>query len=184
MQLFRNTPSNLWDGAIDVVSSAKAANECTRISGQELPLEEESVYEKDALAAKARELDAQTQFKVDSHMDAGKCNKKAVGTRWALTWKMVEGVKTVKARTAAKGYRDPDLKDGLVGTSGCVSLRSPHLQVTPLAARRKERVSASRWIWTRCVYPIPAWMASGVFSPCLEIEYSGLWLDRRPCGLP
>ena len=32
MQLFRNTPLDLWDGAIDVVSTAKAADECNRIS--------------------------------------------------------------------------------------------------------------------------------------------------------
>ena len=32
-QLFRNTPSSLWDGAIDVVPSAKAADECAGPGG-------------------------------------------------------------------------------------------------------------------------------------------------------
>ena len=39
MQLFRDTPSNLGDGAIDVLSSAMAADERNRILGQELPPE-------------------------------------------------------------------------------------------------------------------------------------------------
>ena len=33
-----------------------------------------------------------------------------------------------------KRFQDPDLKDGLVETSGCVSLRSSHLQVISLSA--------------------------------------------------
>ena len=140
MQLFRNTPSTLWDGAIDVVSPAKAADECNRISGQVLPPEEASAYEKDWLAAKSHELAAWTQFKVYSPMGPGKCNEAVVGNRWVLTWMMVERVKTVKARLAAKGYQDPDLKDGLVETSRCVSLRSSNLQVIALAALRGWRL--------------------------------------------
>ena len=98
--------------------------------------EEESVHEKDVLAAKTRELDACTRFKVYSPMEPGKCNKEEVGTRWVLAWKMVEGVKTSEARLVTKGNQVPDLKDGLVETSGCVSLRSPHLQVIPLSTLR------------------------------------------------
>ena len=120
-------PISGQDGAIDVVSTPKAADECNRISGQELPHEEESVYAKDALAAKTRELNARTQFKVYSPLEPGKCPKEVVGTRWVLTWKLVEGVKTVKARLAAKGYQDPDSKDGLVVTSGCASLQPSRL---------------------------------------------------------
>ena len=59
-----------------------------------------------------------------------------VGTRWVLTWTVVDGVITVKARLVANGYQEPDLKDGLVETAGCVSLRSSHLQVVSLAAPR------------------------------------------------
>ena len=55
---------------------------------------------------------------------------------------MVEGVKTVKARLAAKGYQGPDLKEGFVETSGSVSLRPSHLQVISLAALRGWRLSS------------------------------------------
>ena len=57
-----------------------------------------------------------------------------------LTWKVANGVKTVKARLAAKGRQDPDLEDGLVETSRCVSLRSPRHQVISLAALRGWRL--------------------------------------------
>ena len=66
MQLFQNIPSSLRDGAIDAVSSAKAADARNRISRQELPPDEERLYEKDVLAAKTRELVAWSQFKVYS----------------------------------------------------------------------------------------------------------------------
>ena len=85
MQFSRNTPSNIWDGAINVVATAKAADERNRISGQELPPEEESVYVEDVLAAKTRELDARAQFKVYSPLGPGKCTKEVAGARWVLT---------------------------------------------------------------------------------------------------
>ena len=65
---FWNTPTNLWDGAIDVVSSAEAADVCNSTVVQELSPDEGSLYEKDVLAAKTRELDAWSQFKVYSPM--------------------------------------------------------------------------------------------------------------------
>ena len=71
--------------------------------GARIAGEGESAYEKHVLEAKAREMDAWKQFKVYSPMEPGNCNKEIAGTRWVLTWKMVEGVKTVKARLAAKG---------------------------------------------------------------------------------
>ena len=52
----------------------------------------------------------------------------------------MDGVKSVKARLAAKGFQDPDLKEGLVETSGCVSLRSPHLRAISLSALKKWRL--------------------------------------------
>ena len=91
MQLFRNTPSDLWDGAIEVVSSAKAADERNRIVGKELQPEEESLHEKNALAAKRRKLHALSQFKVCSPTEPGECDKEGVGTSWVLTWKMADG---------------------------------------------------------------------------------------------
>ena len=100
MQFVRNTSSNMWGGAINVVSAAKAADDCNRILRQGLPPGEESVYAKDVLTAKTRELDVWTQFKVCSPLEPGKCTGEVAGARWVLTWKMVEGVKTVRARLA------------------------------------------------------------------------------------
>ena len=85
MQLFLNAPSILWGGAMDVVATAKAAGGRKRILGQELPQEEERLYAKDVLAAKTRELDAWTQFKVYNPLEPGKCTKEVVGTRRVLT---------------------------------------------------------------------------------------------------
>ena len=112
----------------------------TAFWGKNCPRRGENGYEKDVIAARTRDLDSWTQFKVYSPMEPGKCNKGGVGPRWVLTWKMVEGVKTVKARLAAKSHQEPALRDGLVGTSGCVSLRSSHLQVISLAALRGWRL--------------------------------------------
>ena len=53
---------------------------------------------------------------------------------------MVDGKTSAKARLVAKGFRDPALKDGLVDTSGCVSLRPSHLQVISLSALKKWRL--------------------------------------------
>ena len=140
MQLFLGSPPNFWNKEIDIVATAEAADERNRILGQELPPEEAQLYEKDVLAADTRGLVARKQFKVFNPLEPGRCTKEVVGTRWVLTWKMVEGVKTVKARLAAKGYQDSDLEEGLVETSGSASLRSSHLQVISLAAIRGWRL--------------------------------------------
>ena len=84
MQLFLNTPSILWGGAMDV-ATAKAAEGRKRILGHELPQEEERLYAKDVLAAKTRELDAWTQFKVYNPLEPGERTKEVVGTRRVLT---------------------------------------------------------------------------------------------------
>ena len=67
----------------------------------------------------------------------GARTKDVADTRWVLTWKEVEGTKTAEARSAAKGYRDPDLEDGNVGISGCVSTSSSHLQLISLGAPKQ-----------------------------------------------
>ena len=58
MQAFWNSPLNFWDGAIDVVPSAEAADARNQILGQELFLKAEKLFVKEVLAAKRRELDA------------------------------------------------------------------------------------------------------------------------------
>ena len=40
----------------------------------------------------------------------------------------------------AEGFQDPDMKEGLMETSGCVSLRSSHLQVVSLSAVRQRKL--------------------------------------------
>ena len=50
---------------------------------------------------------------------------------------MADGKKDVKVRLVANGRQDPDLDDGLVGTSGSVSLSVSHLQVLSLGAFKK-----------------------------------------------
>ena len=50
---------------------------------------------------------------------------------------MVEGVKRVTARPAAKGSQEPDLKDSIVDTSGRVSIRPSHRKVVSPSAREK-----------------------------------------------
>ena len=52
----------------------------------------------------------------------------------------MDGIKKVEARLVAKGFQDPDLTEGLVDTSGCVSLRSSHLQVASLSALNKWKI--------------------------------------------
>ena len=54
----------------------------------------------------------------------GTQTRDVVDARWVLTWKVMEGQRTVKASLVAKGYQDPDLRDGDVDLAGCVSRRS------------------------------------------------------------
>ena len=82
-----------------------------------------------AQKAKAGVLEAWEQLKVPPPVKMGAQSKDSVDTRWVLTWKEVDGVKTVGARSAAEGYRDTDLREGDVDTAGCVSRRPPHLQL-------------------------------------------------------
>ena len=77
------------------------------------------------------------KFEVFSPVEVNAISKKVIDSRWVLTWKIADGAKKVKARLVAKGFQDPDLTEGLVDTSGCVSLRSSHLQVASLSALKK-----------------------------------------------
>ena len=91
-------------------------------------------------AATLREPGA-SEFDVFSPREARKVQEQIVQTRWVLTRKMVGGKKCVRARLVAESFQDPELKEGLVDTSGCVSLRSSHLREVSLSAiqRRKLR---------------------------------------------
>ena len=76
-------------------------------------------------------------------MLAGTQATDVVDTRWVLTRMEAGGKKTLKARLAAKGYQDPDLKDGNVVIGRCVIGRSAHLQLTSLGALKKGPRNAS-----------------------------------------
>ena len=65
-----------------------------------------------------------------------------VDTRCVLTWRLVRGGKDVKARFAAKGCREPDLRGSPVETSGRARLRASRPQVI-------SRGALKRWnIWS------------------------------------
>ena len=93
--------------------------------------------------AKERELGAWKQFKVFSLVQMGAQIKDVVDTRWVLTWKEVEGKKTALACLVARGYQDPEIKDGSVDIAGCANERSLHLQLAPLGAPQKWRIRSS-----------------------------------------
>ena len=101
-----------------------------------------------ARRAKERKLEAWGQFNVSSPEKMGTQSKDMVDTRWVLTWKEVDGVKTAKARLLARGYQDPDLRNGAVDNEGCVSRRSSHLRLVSLVALEpgtQERLSPGGW---------------------------------------
>ena len=81
--------------------------------------------------AKVKELDAWKSLKVSKSLRAGDGIETAVDTRWALAWEMAEGGKTARARLAAKSFQDPDLKNGIVDTSGCGVCARPIGRLSP-----------------------------------------------------
>ena len=101
---------------------------CSRVLGLELSEEEEAAH---------ADLVREARGEVFEPLKGGGVGETAVDARWVLTRKMVDGVKTVKARQVASGLQDPGLKDGIADTSRCVSLCSPHLQVMSLSAPKK-----------------------------------------------
>ena len=119
------------------VLSARFAEERSRVSGQELTKVEECAHADHVRKAKTREVGAWERFKVSSPVKMGAESKEMVDTRWVPTRKEVDGVWTVRARTMAKGYQDPDPSNGNVDIAGCVSRGSPRPQLTPRGALKK-----------------------------------------------
>ena len=78
--------------------SAWVAEECNRVSGQELTEAEERVRADLAQRAKERELEAWGRFKGLPPAKMGAKSKEMADTRWVLAWKEVGGAKTVAAR--------------------------------------------------------------------------------------
>ena len=83
---------------------------------------------------KLRELAAWEKFDVYTQRNECQVSKKVARTRRVFTWKTVDGKKCVKASLVAKVFQDPGLREGLVDTSGCVSLRSSHFRVISFGA--------------------------------------------------
>ena len=107
--------------------------------------------------ARERELIAWKPFKAIKRSQDGTHSKSFVDRGWALTRKMEDGEKDGKVRLSAKGYREPDLRDGRVDTSGRVRLRSSTLRDISLGSIIKkgdsvpghaECLPAGRWIWS------------------------------------
>ena len=71
-------------------------------------------------------------------MKLGTQSKDLLDTRWVLTWKEVEGEKTVKARLVATGYQDPDLQMGNVKIAGCVSSFASDILSFEIAMRKSQ----------------------------------------------
>lgn len=92
--------------------------------GHELLAGEEKLRGNSIRAAKERAPARRGKFKVLKPASEGDPSKAIAHTRRALTWKMVENKKDVKARLVANGYQDPDLTNGFAETSGSGSLRA------------------------------------------------------------
>ena len=99
------------------------------------------------------------------------------------------GVRTVKPGMVAGGAQDPDLVDGIAGTSGYVSLRSSHLQVLSLSALEKgelwclgiENAFLEADGFTRDVFArVPTEKETIQRMPFLGIECSSVRFGRFP----
>ena len=86
--------------------SARVADECNRVLGQESS-EAEAANADLVCGAKGNLLDAWKASKASKPVVAGDVRRTAVDARRALTWEMADGVRTVKARLAPKGSGIP-----------------------------------------------------------------------------
>ena len=93
---------------------ACVAGECARILGQDSTEGEGRTFADLAHKVRVRGLVAREHFRVFSPEKSGAQSKDLVDTHWVLTWKEVDGEKTVKARLADRGYQGPDLRFGNV----------------------------------------------------------------------
>ena len=111
---------------------ARGAKERDLILGREFTEHEERTFSDLAKKAKAKGLEARGHLRIYSPIQPGSQQKELADARRVLTWKAVEGLKTVKARLVARGFQGPDRRMGHVDSAGSVSCRSSHLQVISL----------------------------------------------------
>ena len=122
---------------MDSTISAWAAEERSRVLSEELLEGKEKLHGGLVSAPKERENGTRKRSELFKPVKENALPKPIVETRWIHIWEMGEGKKDVQARLVAQGYRGLDLRDGLVETSGCVSVRPSHLQVRPSDALEK-----------------------------------------------
>ena len=103
--------------------------------------------------------------------------KDIVDTRWVLTRKEADGVKTVKARLVAEGYREPDLRNGNVDIADRVSPRSAHLRLISLVG--PEEVAAVQPGNKKFLSP-GGWIRSRGLSPCSMHKYLARSVESPP----
>ena len=108
--------------------------------GQELSPKEEERHAELVQAAKLRELGAWAKCDVCGPRRRGNVSNHIVQTRWALTWRAVDGKETAKARPVSKGCQDPDLMEGNSDLAGHVSRRFSHSRAISSGALKKLRV--------------------------------------------
>ena len=129
----------------EAATLAQAPDQCYASLGRKISSIEEKERAALVRAAEPRQLDAWQKADVFLPATEGVLSEAAADSRWALTWEMVGGRKDAKARFVATSYRDPDLQDGLVGTSGCGSSRNSHLRVISFGAIQKVAASGRRF---------------------------------------
>ena len=83
---------------VESAISAWVSLACEKALGQELSAQEEHMNAELAASAKLQELDAWEKFKVFTPVRTSSLPKSPVDTRWVFTWKMVDVMKSVKAR--------------------------------------------------------------------------------------
>ena len=110
-------------GGVGAAIFAWVAERCSRVLGPELTDEKGNLHADLAPDAEAQKLNARRQFNVRKPPEGGSISIDVFNTSWVRTWKKAGGRRSVKARLVARGYWGPDLEDGNVDTSGCVSLR-------------------------------------------------------------
>ena len=108
--------------------------------GQRVTGEEEQLHAKVAREAKEKGLSSRRQFELFKPLKEGSDCEAVVNTRRVLTWRTVDCTGTAKACLAARGYRDPDSREGNVDSSARVSFRSSHLHVVFLAALKAGKI--------------------------------------------
>ena len=121
---------------------ASVGEECNRAFGQELVGEEGKSRAGLARGARVAELDAWEHYKARRPLKVGGISEAVSNTKRATSWEAADGEKCVRARQGAKASRCPDLIDGSVDASGCVSLRPRRLRIISLGALDKRMVWA------------------------------------------